>query len=212
MRQARKPVVGIVGGIGSGKSLVAAELAALGGYSIDADQLGHEALRQTEIKSQVIERWGRGVVDERGEIKRRALGKIVFAEPAQRQALESLVFPWIERRIKEEVERAQSDPRCSFVILDAAIMLETGWNRVCDKILFVDAPRATRLERLARQRGWSEEELSRREISQMPLEQKKKRADAAIANTGDAASLRAELKKIQNAWGWACEPGPRTGQ
>lgn len=207
-----KPVLGIVGGIGSGKSLVAAALVARGGYLIDADHLGHEALRQPDIREQIVHRWGKALLDTDGEVQRRDLGKIVFANLADRQALEALVFPWIERRIGEEIKRGQGDPRYAFIILDAAIMLETGWDTACDKILFVEAPRPLRLDRLRRQRGWSEEELARREASQWPLEEKKGRADAVVANQGDPSFLHERLKMLLGEWGWTCGHGPDPAQ
>src|SRR5947209_12696631 len=98
----RKPVLGLLGGIGSGKSLVAAELARRGGRVVNGDELGHEALRQPEIQQRIRERWGADVFNEQGEVDRRRLGAIVFAEPKELRALEALSFPWIERRFREE--------------------------------------------------------------------------------------------------------------
>src|SRR5206468_7545442 len=91
----QKKVLGLIGGIGSGKSTVAAEFAKCGGYVIAGDQLGHEALRQPSIKKQVLARWGPEIETD-GEIDRRKLGRIVFADPKQRRELEALVHPWIK--------------------------------------------------------------------------------------------------------------------
>src|SRR5438132_14343502 len=102
-------ILGIVGGIGSGKSLVADELVQMGGTLIAADKLGHEALRQADIKDKVIERWGRELLDEKGEIQRRVLGRIVFADAKELRALEALVFPYIGKRIQEEIAKARQD-------------------------------------------------------------------------------------------------------
>src|SRR5688572_19081845 len=88
-----KPILGVVGGIGSGKSFVAAELTRYGGRLIDADALGHEALRDDAIKKQVVARWGKDVLGADGEIQRRPLGRLVFANPAELKALEAMVFP-----------------------------------------------------------------------------------------------------------------------
>ena len=192
----KKTVIGIVGGIGSGKSLVAAAFAVRGGHLIEADQLGHEALRQPDIKKQVIGLWGPGVVNDQGEINRRALGKIVFADERQRQKLESLVFPWIGRRIAEEIERGRQDDYKSFIVLDAAIMFETGWYRSCDKIVFVDAPREIRLQRLNQTRGWTDKDSAVREQAQMPLAEKRQRADVVLMNDGTTADLDAQVDKI----------------
>ena len=95
------PTIGIVGGIGSGKSLVADAMQALGGYLIAADPLGHEALRQPDIKTKVIERWGSAVLDGNGDVDRRKLGRIVFADKNELKALEDQVFPYIDKRIRD---------------------------------------------------------------------------------------------------------------
>src|SRR5262249_21047205 len=167
-------VVGVVGGIGSGKSQVTRLLAEAGAEVVSGDALGHEALRQPEVREQVVRRWGAGVLGPDGEIDRKKLGGIVFAEPSQLRELEALVHPWIKRRIREEVDaaRARGVP---LVVLDAAIMLEAGWEGACDEVLFVDVPRALRLERLARQGGWTEKEVEARERAQWPLEEKARR-------------------------------------
>src|SRR5438105_11373980 len=115
----RKPVIGLIGGIGSGKSRVSATLSRLGARVINADELGHQALRQPEIRQQIVQRWGSDLLDEQGEIVRRRLGAIVFDNPTERKALESLVHPWIGEAIRSEVARAQQDPAVRFVVLDA---------------------------------------------------------------------------------------------
>ncbi|MCS6977590.1 MAG: dephospho-CoA kinase [Gemmatales bacterium] len=198
---AAKPVVGIVGGIGSGKSHVARLLAQRGGHLIQADLFGHEALRQEPIKAAVVQRWGPDVLGPDGEIDRRRLAAIVFADPQERRHLESLVFPWIERRIREEITRAERDDKVRFVVLDAAILLETGWGRWCDRIVFVDAPREVRLARLAVSRGWTEKEVDAREQAQLPLDAKKAQAHEIVENHGEAGSephLAAQLDRIVN--------------
>ena len=192
---ASKPVIGLVGGIGSGKSRVSAVLTRLGGYLIDADELGHQALRQPEILRQVVGRWGNGLLDEQGQIVRRRLGAIVFRDRAERQALEAIVHPWIGPAIQAEVARAENDPEVPFIVLDAAVMLEAGWNGVCDKLVFVDAPREVRLERLRRQRGWTAEEVEAREAAQMPLTAKAAQADHRLDNSGSLEQLDRQIER-----------------
>jgi dephospho-CoA kinase len=193
----RCPVVGLIGGIGSGKSQVAAALAARGGGRVVAgDPLGHEALRQPEVRDQVVARWGPGVLDAAGQIDRRTLGARVFADPAQRQALEAITHPWIGRRMREEIEKAQSDPEVAFVVLDAAVMLEAGWESACDVLVYVHAPRATRQRRVAGQRGWSAAEAAARERAQLPLTAKAARAHAALDNSGTLEELGPQLDAL----------------
>jgi len=182
-----KPLLGLAGGIGSGKSHVAQLLAGMGGHVINADLLGHEALRKPEIRNQVVARWGDAVLNDKGEVDRRQLGRIVFADAAERRKLEGLVFPWIEQRIGEEIARADADPAIKFGVLDAAILIETGWGRWCDLIAFIEVPRTVRLARLKETRGWDEKEVEAREQAQLPVAEKAARADLVIHNHGEAA-------------------------
>ncbi len=195
------PVIGLVGGIGSGKSLVAAELAAHGGHLIAADQLGHEALRQPEIKAQLVARWGDRVLGPDGAIDRKRVAAIVFADPGELRALEAMTHPYIGRRIREEIARARVRPDVRLIVLDAAVMLEAGWHGVCDHLAFIDAPREVRLERLRKRRGWTARELDAREAAQMPLEQKRRHADAVIENAGPPEAVASQVQPLLALWG-----------
>jgi dephospho-CoA kinase len=202
-----KPVLGLIGGIGSGKSQAAAELARHGGRVLSGDAAGHEALLQPEVRDRLVQRWGGRVLNESGEIDRRKVGAFVFADLAELKALEAIVHPWIERRLRKEITTAQADPDIRFLVLDAAIMLEAGWNRICDKVIFVDAPREVRLRRLAEQRGWDAGEVARRERAQMPLAEKRKQADAVLMNDGSPEELARELESLLRRWGLlTCPP------
>src|SRR5262249_44767943 len=108
--------------------------------------------------------------------------------------------PWIEKRIREEVAKAHNDPNAPFVVLDAAIMLEAGWNNTCNRIVYVHAPRAVRLERLQGQRGFSAEDVAKRETVQHPLAIKASRADAAIDNTGSVEETQKQVDAIVKEW------------
>src|SRR5437763_4754198 len=149
------PVLGLVGGIGSGKSEVAAALAGGGGCLVAGDPLGHAALRQPPVRDEIVARWGRDVLDADGEVDRNKLGAVVFADADERAALEAIVHPWISRRLREQLIAAKAEPACRFVVLDAAIMLEAGWPTACDVVVYAAAPRTRRPTRLAAQRGWS---------------------------------------------------------
>ena len=195
-----KIVVGLVGGIGRGKSSVAAAFAERGARVVSGDRAGHEALRQQEIRQRVVERFGPGVLDAQGQIDRRRLGAIVFADAGERQALEAIVFPFIEQRLREEITAARADPQVALIVLDAAIMIEAGWNRICDKLILVDAPRPLRLRRLAAQRGWSAKEVEIRERAQMPVEEKAKRADHVIDNSGAPEHVAAQVDDLVRQW------------
>ena len=191
-----KRVLGLIGGIGSGKSCVAAAFAKRGARVISGDQAGHEALKQPEIRDQVEKRWGKGLIDEKGEVNRRALGRIVFAKQEELRALEAMVFPWIGQRLRDEIAAAARDVQVPLIVLDAAVMLEAGWNNVCDRIVYVHAPRDARLRRLAETRGWTAKEVEARESVQMSLTEKATRADFAVDNSGSPEELERQIEAI----------------
>jgi dephospho-CoA kinase len=197
----RKPVIGVVGGIGAGKSTAAAVLARRGGAAVNADALGHEALSLPAVKDQLVARWGPTVLKPDGTPNRRAIAGIVFDNPAELAALEGLVFPHIRRRVVEEIVKAQADPAVRFVVLDAAVMLEAGWSEVCDRIVYVDAPREVRLARLTARSGWSADEVTAREAAQLPLDEKRARADAVLVNDGSPEKLQEQVDRLLADWG-----------
>jgi dephospho-CoA kinase len=192
----RAKVIGLLGGMGSGKSEVARVFAEEArARVISGDALAHEALRRPEVREQIARRWGPGVLDERGEVDRKQLGGIVFATRSELEALEALVHPWIKARILEELDAARRDG-ARLVVLDAAIMLEAGWSEVCDELVFVEVPREVRLGRVARQRGWTEKEVEAREMAQMPLAEKAARADHILENSGTLEDLRRQVRAL----------------
>lgn len=195
-----KPVLGLLGGIGGGKSAVAAELVKHGGWLINADLLGHEALRQTDIQNKVVAHFGGEILDERGDVDRKKLGAKVFADVKELRALEAIVFPYIGDRIREEIDKARRRREVGFIVLDAAVMLESGWNGTCDKLIFVDAPFAVRRARVQQQRGWSEAELRAREKLQWPLDDKKRRADAVLDNSTTPLALTEQVSRLLRSW------------
>ena len=196
------PVVGIVGGIGSGKSTVAAEFAAHGGHLIAADRLGHEALREPGIKQAIVARWGDGILDDTQQVDRKRLAAIVFADANERRALEAMTHPYITQRIREEIASARQRPEVRLIVLDAAVMLEAGWNGVCEHLVFVDAPHPVRLQRLG-ERGWSTQNVADRENAQMSLAEKRGHADAVVDNSGTPEGAAAQVRVILVGWGIA---------
>jgi len=197
-----KPVIGLVGAIGSGKSLVAEELVKSGGFLIAADQFGHEALRQPQNIDNVKARWGQEVVEADGSISRRRLGARVFADSQERRELEAIVFPFIERRIEEERQRAQQDGGARFIVFDAAVMLEAGWDRICDWLLFIHCLRPVRLQRLCKSRGLAANEVATRENAQWPLLEKLLRSDDLIDNSGTADRTRRSVQRLLRFLKW----------
>jgi dephospho-CoA kinase len=201
----QKLVVGVIGSIGSGKSRVAELLARRGGRVISGDQAGHEALAQPELRDRIVQRFGSHVLTPGGDIDRRRLGAIVFADARQRKALEEIVFPWIRENLAGRIADALVDPAVSLIVLDAAVLIEAGWDDRCDRLVYVDAPRQIRLERVARQRGWSAAELAAREQAQLPLDLKAARADFLLTNDGTEDDL---LQRVDRVLDQLCAGAP----
>ena len=190
------PSLGIAGGVGSGKSSVAAILAQLGCLVADSDALAREALRDPAVRDRIVSWWGSGVLDESGEIDRGEVARIVFSRPEQRRRLESLVHPWIEARRRKLFEHAPPDARA--LIIDAPLLFEAGLDRECDAVIFVETDHARRLARLTRSRGWDEAELKKREESQLSLDVKRARSDYVVINNGDLDKLTEQVRRILN--------------
>src|SRR5687767_1363354 len=175
------PIIGLLGGIASGKSLVADCLEELGAGVLDADRMGHEVLRLAEVREAVRQRWGEQVFRPAGEVDRKALAKIVFdPSPNGRESLqylERLTHPKIGQLLEQEAEALAATGRHKALVLDAPVMLEAGWHTLCDHLLFIDAPREARLAR-ALARGWTEADFSAREDAQESLDVKRRHADA----------------------------------
>ncbi|HUG67343.1 MAG TPA: dephospho-CoA kinase [Pirellulaceae bacterium] len=193
-------IIGILGGVASGKSFVAEQFRRLGAMVLDADQVGHEVLREPEVIQAARERWGDEVIAENGQINRSAVAKIVFAPPPkgpeELEFLEQLTHPRIGRRLQQEFARARQSRDIEVVILDAPVMLKSGWDRYCDHILFIEAPRNLRLQR-ARDRGWSDASFTAREAAQESLETKRAAASHILDNSG---SLEATRLQVESFW------------
>jgi dephospho-CoA kinase len=201
-----KPVIGLIGAIGGGKSTAGRCFAARGGCVIDADKLGHEALRQPEIAAKLVKMWGGGVRKPDGALDRREIGRIVFADRAERNALERTVFPYIESRTRQEIAAAQANPDAAFVVLDAAVLLEAGWGGMVDHLVYLDASRETRVARLAARSGWTEADLTAREAAQWSADEKKSLADAIVQNESGPAELQEQVDRLLAGWKLLREP------
>jgi dephospho-CoA kinase len=197
--RAQIPIIGLLGGVASGKSLVAKQFEQLGAAVLNADIVGHEVLRVDEVKQAARQRWGGGVFAPDGELDRKALAKIVFdPSPKGRQELqylEQITHPEIGRRLREQIEQLAATGRHKALVLDAPVMLEAGWHTLCNKLVFIDAPRDVRLAR-AVARGWTEADFTAREAAQETLDRKRRLADAIIDNSGSAESTQAQVRRL----------------
>jgi dephospho-CoA kinase len=191
-----KPVIGLLGGPGSGKSLCARQFAKLGCAVIDADAIAREALDEPEVAEQLVQWWGREILDAQGGVDRAAVGRIVFQDAGELDRLERLIHPSVHRRREQLHRKYQADPAVVAIVEDCPLLLEKELESVCDVLVFIDAPRETRLERLKRDRGWSEEEMTRRENRQTPLDIKRKRADYVLSNSAGEADCYQQARRV----------------
>ncbi|MDB4786632.1 MAG: dephospho-CoA kinase [Planctomycetaceae bacterium] len=185
------PVVGIVGGIGSGKSAVAREASRIRPwYVVDADQIGHQTLLLPEVITKLTEQFGNHILDADGQLDRSAIAKEVFGpnQIQQKQQLEAIVHPHIRRLAADQLAEAAQSGQYQLLILDAAILFEANWHHMCDAVVFVDTNWEQRLQRVKQIRNWDADELTKREASQLPIHKKQKLADAVIPNHGELSA------------------------
>ena len=191
-------IIGIVGGIASGKTLVARQFERLGAGVLDADAAGHEVLKMPEVERAIRARWGDDVFGDDGRIDRSRVARRVFAPPpegpVERAFLEQLTHPRIGELLRREAE-SMARRGCPAAVLDAALLFEAGWNEFCDKVVFVDAPSRLRRSR-AKARGWSEEDFAAREDAQESLNRKRDGADVLIDNADSPESTQAQIERF----------------
>jgi dephospho-CoA kinase len=195
-------IVGLVGGVASGKSLVAKMLVELGAGLLDADRTGHAVLAEDPaVQRELHKRWGDAVFAADGSVDRSAIAGRVFAAGGtaelDRRFLEELLHKRIRRRLLQKKDQFAGEGRPA-VVLDAPVLLEAGWGPMCDILLMVDVPREIRLER-ALQRGWSEAEFDRREAAQWPVDDKRREAHFVLSNDGSEDELRAAVRDFWQA-------------
>jgi len=191
-----KYLIGLTGNIAAGKSVVARMLAELGADVIDADALVHDLQRKgTPTYDAIVAEFGLGILRADGEIDRRALGAIVFADPTRLRALEAILHPAVllesQRRISEAV--------ANVAVYEAIKLIEAGRHTLCDAIWVVTAPRDVQLARLMRDRGLSEVEARQRINAQPPPEEKLKYATVVIDNGGSLEATRAQVERAYAA-------------
>jgi dephospho-CoA kinase len=190
-------LVGLTGGIGSGKSTVARLLEKRGAVVFDADLLAREAVAPgTPGHAAVIERFGADVLAPGGELDREALASIVFADPSARRDLEQIVHPEVRRLFAEGSEAYRDTDRV--VVFSAPLLVESGMHTAFEILVVVSATVATQIERLMRQRGMSEASIRARIDAQAPLEDKAAAADFIVDNEGSLDELESQVERLWN--------------
>jgi dephospho-CoA kinase len=197
-KKARKPIIGILGGICSGKSAVAAEFARFGCAVIDADRMAKELLDRPDIRPKIVELFGKEILNAAGKIERQKLAEIVFgqAQGLYLQALTNIIHPPVLEETKLLIETYQNDEKVRAIVLDMPLLAEVGWEKHCDKLIFVDCDLKIRLQR-AKIRGIGDEnKLKMRENFQISLDKKAQMSDYILHNDSDLSKLALEVRSI----------------
>lgn len=189
--------IGLTGGIGSGKSTVAKILSELGAPSLDADKVAHSTyLPSGPAYAKVVEAFGRDILDADGEINRKKLGPIVFAQPGKLKALTDIVWPATLDALRKSVGEIRASGETRPIVVEAAILIEANWMPMCDEIWLVTAAREHVIERVERDRGMAREQTEARIRAQLSDAERMRHATLVIKNDGTVEELRAEVERV----------------
>jgi dephospho-CoA kinase len=189
-------VIGLTGGIGSGKSTVSRFLAELGAVIIDSDKVGHEALKpDTELWREVVAAFGRQILTPSGDIDREKLGEIVFSNPNSLVRLNQIMHPRLHDVVKAQLEECRKQG-IEVVVLEAPLLIEAGWTSLVDEIWVTAASDGTVLRRLQERTGLSEPESLARIRSQLSSMERVRHADVIVDTDGELDELRARVEKL----------------
>lgn len=190
--------IGLTGGIATGKSTVAGLLARRGALVIDLDRIAREIVEPGQpALAQIAQRFGQDVLRPDGALDRKKLGALVFADAAERQALEAITHPAIRAVMKERMRRFEQDRPDRLTVVDVPLLYESGLASCFERVMVVYVPRAEQLKRLMSRDKLSEDEAEKRLAAQMDIEEKKKRADFLIDNSG---SLQMTERQVEAFW------------
>ena len=191
----KKPIIGILGGIGSGKSTVAAEFAKLGCKVIDADKIAHELLDEPSVKEKVVGLFGRSILNPEGKIDRGKLAEVVFADADKLSLINEIIHPLVLQRVRELIKQYDCQNQVKAIVLDMPLLVEVGWDKRCDKLIFVDCEQKLRLDR-AKKLGFDKNQVKIRENFQISLDNKANVADNTINNNSDFSALAKQVTDI----------------
>jgi dephospho-CoA kinase len=193
----RTIILGVTGGIATGKSTIAGMLGELGAKVIDVDKLSHHFLRrETSSWQKVVDEFGDEILSKNLVINRKRLGKIIFANEDKRRRLEKIIHPLVIEAVKEKVSQAIAQKQ-AVIVIDAPLLIESGMASLVDKLIVVNAPNHIQRKRLSR-RGLNKEEIDERVNSQLSLAVKVKLADCIVENNGSLTWARKQVRRIWN--------------
>ena len=190
-------IIGITGNFGTGKTTVSQMLAELGAVTISADELGHEFLQSgTQTHTEILAAFGKSILKPDGDIDRSKLGKLVFADAAALKKLNRIMHPRIYQVVRQKIAEEYQKSGVQVVVIEAALLIEAGWLPLLDQLWVTVAPEATIVKRLKSSRGLSEEQILTRLRTQMPQEEKVKRADVVIDTDCSMDELRSKVTEL----------------
>ncbi len=185
----KKLIVGILGGIGSGKSTVAAEFAKMGCAVINADKIAHELLLNEDIRQQLIDAFGEGIAEKNGLINHAELADTVFNSDKNVARINDIIHPLVFDRTNKLIEQYKRQEKIQLIILDAPLLVEAGWVQMCDKLVFIDCDPKIRAQRAEKKGLGGEKQLKKREKFQISLDTKAKLAHYTICNNSGLSAL-----------------------
>jgi dephospho-CoA kinase len=193
-------LVGLTGGVATGKSTVSAMFLALGCVIIDADLLAREVVEPGQpAYREIVEAFGSGVLQPGGRLDRKALGALVFADSARRRRLEAITHPRIRERFAARLTELAAQGFDGIVIFDAPVMIESGSYRTMDRLVVVTSDEASQIARQQARDRLGEADARRRIESQMALAEKARLADYVVDNSGDLAATEAQVREVHRA-------------
>ena len=192
----KKPIIGILGGVASGKSTVAAEFARLGSKVIDADKIAQELLERNDVKEKVVSVFGEAILDSAGKIDRKKLGDIVFADRGKLASLNKILHPLVLGRAEQLIDRYSQENEVKAIVLDMPLLVEVGWAGRCDKLIFVGCKRKLRVDRAKKIGIMTENQLKIRENFQISLDRKATITDNTVNNNSDLSGLAKQVADI----------------
>ena len=192
----KKPIIGILGGICSGKSTVAAEFARLGCAVIDADTMAKQLLDEPTIQPKIVSLFGKDILDPTGKIDRRKLAQLVFSNPVKLTSLTDIIHPPVLEKTERLIKKYTADDDIFAIVLDMPLLLEVGWKKRCNSLVFVDCDQKTRFKRAGNRGIKDENQLKVRENFQISLDKKQRMSHYSIYNNFDLSELAQQVSVI----------------
>lgn len=192
----KKPIIGILGGISSGKSTVAKELEKLGCGVVDADKIAKDMLFNEDVKKEIAAVFGNAVFDSAGNIDKPKLSEAVFNDPKAVSTINGIIHPRVMQKTESLIEQYQSQGGIKAVVLDIPLLMEVGWEKRCDKLIFVACDEQIRLKRAAKKGVLDEKLLKKRENFQISLDKKQKISHYILNNNDDLSELTKQISQI----------------